>query len=70
MFRDTINHLDLAVSDPAVSEPFHRAVLGFLGFAPKRMAHGAWREPSSALHSAQATSWNGNPAQPSRPALG
>lgn len=40
MFRGGINHLDLTVSDPVASEPFYRAVLGFMGFEPKRLAHG------------------------------
>ncbi|HET6417662.1 MAG TPA: VOC family protein [Polyangiales bacterium] len=40
MLRGGINHLDLTVRDPRISEPFYRAVLGFLGFEPKRLAHG------------------------------
>ena len=40
MFRGGINHLDLTVRDPNVSEPFYRTVLGFMGFEPKRLAHG------------------------------
>jgi catechol 2,3-dioxygenase-like lactoylglutathione lyase family enzyme len=32
MLRGSINHLDLTVSDLAVSEPFYDAVLGYLGF--------------------------------------
>lgn len=40
MFRGGINHLDLTVRDLRVSEPFYREVLGFLGFEPKRLAHG------------------------------
>lgn len=40
MLRGGINHLDLTVSDLAASEPFYRSVLGFMGFEPKRLAHG------------------------------
>jgi glyoxylase I family protein len=32
MLRGSINHLDLTVSDLAVSEPFYDSVLGYLGF--------------------------------------
>jgi catechol 2,3-dioxygenase-like lactoylglutathione lyase family enzyme len=32
MLRGSINHLDLTVSDLAISEPFYDAVLGHLGF--------------------------------------
>jgi len=40
MLRGSINHLDLTVADPVASEPFYRAVLGFMGFERKRLAHG------------------------------
>ena len=41
MLRGGIDHLDLTVSDPASSEAFYRAVLGYMGFEPVRLAHGA-----------------------------
>ncbi|MBW2418383.1 MAG: hypothetical protein JRH19_07540 [Deltaproteobacteria bacterium] len=41
MFRGRIDHRDLTVMDPAASEPFHRAVLGCMGFEPVRLSHGA-----------------------------
>ena len=40
MFRGSINHLDLTVTSPEVSEPFYRVVLDFMGFEQKRLAHG------------------------------
>ena len=51
MFRGGINHLDLTVRNPEVSEPFYRAVLGFMGFEAKRLAHGNTHLPL--FHSAQ-----------------
>ena len=41
MFRGGIDHLDLSVLDPVSSEAFYRAVLGYMGFEPVRLAHGA-----------------------------
>ncbi|MBW2267891.1 MAG: VOC family protein [Deltaproteobacteria bacterium] len=41
MFRGGIDHLDLTVMDPAASEAFYTAVLGYMGFEPVRLAHGA-----------------------------
>jgi len=40
MIRGSIDHLDLTTRDPAASEPFYRAVLGYMGFHPVRLAHG------------------------------
>jgi len=51
VFRGGINHLDLTVADPKLSEPFYRAVLGFMGFEPKRLAHGNTHLPL--FHSTQ-----------------
>ena len=51
MFRGSINHLDLTVTTPKVSEPFYRAVLGFMGFESKRLAHGNTHLPL--FHSTQ-----------------
>ena len=45
MLRGSINHLDLTVTDPVASEPFYRSVLGFMGFEPKRLAHGSTHLP-------------------------
>ncbi len=45
MIRGSINHLDLTVTDPVASEPFYRSVLGFLGFEPRRLAHGNTQLP-------------------------
>ncbi len=41
MLRGGIDHLDLCVKDPASSDAFYRAVLGYMGFEPVRLAHGA-----------------------------
>jgi len=41
MVRGGIDHLDLTVTDPASSEAFYRAVLGYMGFQPVRLSHGA-----------------------------
>jgi catechol 2,3-dioxygenase-like lactoylglutathione lyase family enzyme len=43
--RGAIDHLDLTVSDPEVSEPFYRAVLGYMGFEPVRLTQGSTRLP-------------------------
>ena len=40
MLRGSIDHLDLTTRDLAASEPFYRAVLGYMGFEPVRLAHG------------------------------
>ena len=40
MLRGSIDHLDLTTRDLAASEPFYRAVLGYMGFQPVRLAHG------------------------------
>ena len=40
MLRGSIDHLDLTTTDPAASEPFYRAVLGYMGFQPVRLTHG------------------------------
>jgi len=40
MLRGSINHLDLTVSDPAVSAPFYERVLAHMGFVPRRLAEG------------------------------
>jgi catechol 2,3-dioxygenase-like lactoylglutathione lyase family enzyme len=45
VFRGGINHLDLTVTDPAASGAFYRSVLGFMGFEPKRLAHGNTQLP-------------------------
>ncbi len=41
MLRGGIDHLDLTVTDPASSDAFYRAVLGYMGFEPVRLADGA-----------------------------
>lgn len=41
--RGGIDHLDLTVASPESSEEFYRAVLGYMGFDPVRLAHGATR---------------------------
>jgi len=51
VFRGAINHLDLTVTDPGVSEPFYRRVLCFMGFEPRRLAHGSTHLPL--FHSTQ-----------------
>jgi glyoxylase I family protein len=38
--RGSIDHLDLTVADLEAAEPFYRAVLGYMGFEPVRLAHG------------------------------
>ena len=40
MRRGLIDHLDLTVADLLVAEPFYRAILGYMGFEPVRLAHG------------------------------
>jgi len=56
MLRGSINHLDLTVSDLAVSEPFYDSVLGYLGFErieppPGTTSRPAWHHSTQRLFS-------------------